>query len=261
MSKLAAAARARNSLVDIQKGDERYGFPFFFRSQPDKKLATATRRRWHPIATTHHLRSRIQGLSAERTPSFVVLSASSYGSTQSVVCPGLPPSPMLLRQSSVTASLRLLSFLTRRPFHASACYRASSMRVIPIPVRKDNYSYLIVDDTAKEAAAVDPYTPSKVKEAADQLGVRVIAGLTTHHHHDHSGGNQVCSPLPQSFFRLTSLQTCCYTGICACTNHSLGHFPSRIAQNTSSFHFAWRPTRPSYSRVYRFTVAVTRALP
>jgi glyoxylase-like metal-dependent hydrolase (beta-lactamase superfamily II) len=65
------------------------------------------------------------------------------------------------------------------------------MRVIPIPVRKDNYSYLIVDDTANEAAAVDPYTPSKVKEAADQLGVKVVAGITTHHHDDHSGGNQV----------------------------------------------------------------------
>ena len=65
------------------------------------------------------------------------------------------------------------------------------MRVIPIPVRKDNYSYLIVDNTANEAAAVDPYTPSKVKEAADKLGVKVVAGITTHHHHDHSGGNQV----------------------------------------------------------------------
>src|SRR5579863_4277573 len=106
---------------------------------------------------------------------------------------------MLLRQSRVTASLRPLSSISsliRRPFHSSAYSLASSMRVIPIPVRKDNYSYLIVDDTAKEAAAVDPYTPSKVKEAADQLGVRVIAGLTTHHHHDHSGGNQVrCVPL------------------------------------------------------------------
>jgi len=65
------------------------------------------------------------------------------------------------------------------------------MRVIPIPVRKDNYSYLIIDDNANEAAAVDPYTPSKIKEAADQLGVKVVAGMTTHHHHDHSGGNQV----------------------------------------------------------------------
>jgi hydroxyacylglutathione hydrolase len=72
------------------------------------------------------------------------------------------------------------------------------MRVIPIPVLKDNYSYLILDDIAKEAAAVDPYTPSKVKEVANQLGVRVVAGITTHHHDDHSGGNQVRSL--QSFF-------------------------------------------------------------
>ncbi len=74
------------------------------------------------------------------------------------------------------------------------------MRVIPIPVRKDNYSYLIVDDAANEAAAVDPYTPSKVKETADQLGVKVVAGITTHHHHDHSGGNQVSLAQPSSFF-------------------------------------------------------------
>ncbi|KAI0282195.1 Metallo-hydrolase/oxidoreductase [Russula aff. rugulosa BPL654] len=64
------------------------------------------------------------------------------------------------------------------------------MRVIPIPVLKDNYSYLIVDDTTNEAAAVDPYSPSKVKEAADQFGVKVVAGITTHHHDDHSGGNK-----------------------------------------------------------------------
>jgi hydroxyacylglutathione hydrolase len=75
------------------------------------------------------------------------------------------------------------------------------MRVIPIPVRKDNYSYLIVDDTANEAAAVDPYTPSKVKEAADQLGVKVVAGITTHHHDDHSGGNQVSQFHPRPSFQ------------------------------------------------------------
>jgi hydroxyacylglutathione hydrolase len=86
--------------------------------------------------------------------------------------------------------LRFASALTHRPFHNSAFSRAA-MRVVPVPVRKDNYSYLIVDDAAKEAAAVDPYTPSKVKEAAEQLGVEVVAGLTTHHHNDHSGGNQV----------------------------------------------------------------------
>jgi hydroxyacylglutathione hydrolase len=65
------------------------------------------------------------------------------------------------------------------------------MRVIPIPVREDNYSYLVVDEATNQAAAVDPYSPSKVKEAADRFGVKVVAGITTHHHDDHSGGNQV----------------------------------------------------------------------
>lgn len=85
----------------------------------------------------------------------------------------------------------LKSAVASRPFHSSAISQANNMRVIPIPVRKDNYSYLIVDDVANEAAAVDPYTPSKVKEVADQFGVKVVAGITTHHHHDHSHGNQV----------------------------------------------------------------------
>jgi len=82
---------------------------------------------------------------------------------------------------------------TQRLFRTSAISR---MRVIPVPVLKDNYSYLIVDDIVNEAAAVDPYTPSKVKEAADQFGVKVVAGITTHHHNDHSGGNQVSPLLP-----------------------------------------------------------------
>ncbi len=93
-----------------------------------------------------------------------------------------------------------LAIKTQRPFRSSAISRVDNMRVIPIPVRKDNYSYLIVDDAANEAAAVDPYTPSKVKETADQLGVKVVAGITTHHHHDHSGGNQVSLAQPSSFF-------------------------------------------------------------
>ncbi|KAI0306776.1 Metallo-hydrolase/oxidoreductase [Multifurca ochricompacta] len=70
------------------------------------------------------------------------------------------------------------------------------MRVIPVPVRKDNYAYLLVDDTVNEAAAVDPYTPSKVKAAAEQLGVKVVAGITTHHHDDHSGGNELFPGVP-----------------------------------------------------------------
>ncbi|ETW85712.1 hypothetical protein HETIRDRAFT_407630 [Heterobasidion irregulare TC 32-1] len=64
------------------------------------------------------------------------------------------------------------------------------MRVLPIPVREDNYAYLLIDNTSKKAAVVDPYSFDKVKAAADQYGVQIVAVITTHHHFDHSGGNE-----------------------------------------------------------------------
>ncbi|KAF9239662.1 hydroxyacylglutathione hydrolase [Melanogaster broomeanus] len=67
------------------------------------------------------------------------------------------------------------------------------MKVVPIPVRQDNYAYLIIDEPSKQATAVDPYDVPKVQSAAEQLGVTVIAAITTHHHEDHSGGNMTFS--------------------------------------------------------------------
>ncbi|CAL1704314.1 unnamed protein product [Somion occarium] len=64
------------------------------------------------------------------------------------------------------------------------------MKIIPVPVRSDNYAYLLVDEAAKQAAAIDPYDVPKVRAAALKAGVEIVAGITTHHHHDHSGGNQ-----------------------------------------------------------------------
>jgi hydroxyacylglutathione hydrolase len=71
------------------------------------------------------------------------------------------------------------------------------MKVVPIPVREDNYAYLLVDDATRKAAAVDPYDVPKVVSAALNLGVSIVAAITTHHHFDHSGGNGVrITPLP-----------------------------------------------------------------
>jgi hydroxyacylglutathione hydrolase len=64
------------------------------------------------------------------------------------------------------------------------------MKVVPVPVRSDNYAYLLVDEIAKVAAAIDPFDVPKVQAAAQQLGVHIVSCLTTHHHQDHSGGNQ-----------------------------------------------------------------------
>ena len=189
--------------------------------------------------------------------------------------PHLAKRMILLRQSSVTLTVRptrrLLRSasalttltLTHRPFHHhSVCSR---MRVLPVPVRKDNYSYLIVDVAAREAAAVDPYTPSKVKEAAEQLGVKVVAGLTTHHHNDHSGGNEV----GHSFLLSLSRLSCDllfdlhlpvrHAGIREFYIHHSIACP--LCSITSLTHSHLRSSRPSYSRAYRFMEAAIGAPP
>ncbi|KAF9595841.1 hypothetical protein IFM89_005327 [Coptis chinensis] len=63
------------------------------------------------------------------------------------------------------------------------------MKILHIPCLEDNYSYLIIDEGSKEAAAVDPVEPDKILEAANQHGLILKLVLTTHHHWDHAGGN------------------------------------------------------------------------
>ncbi|KAF9652930.1 Metallo-hydrolase/oxidoreductase [Thelephora ganbajun] len=65
----------------------------------------------------------------------------------------------------------------------------TAMKVISIPVRSDNYAYLLIDEESKKAAAVDPYDVPKVASSAQGQGVEIVACITTHHHDDHSGGN------------------------------------------------------------------------
>ncbi|EJD05748.1 hydroxyacylglutathione hydrolase [Fomitiporia mediterranea MF3/22] len=69
------------------------------------------------------------------------------------------------------------------------------MKVVPVPVRSDNYAYLLIDDSTNKAAVVDPFDMTKVQAAAAEQGVDLVANLTTHHHFDHSGGNKVFANL------------------------------------------------------------------
>ncbi|CAL5189558.1 unnamed protein product [Lathyrus oleraceus] len=64
------------------------------------------------------------------------------------------------------------------------------MKIFHIPCLEDNYSYLIVDESTKEAAAVDPVEPEKVLQVSNSLGLTLKFVLTTHHHWDHAGGNE-----------------------------------------------------------------------
>lgn len=64
------------------------------------------------------------------------------------------------------------------------------MRVVPVPVLQDNYSYLVIDETENVAAVVDCAEVDPVLEAARCEGVRITTVLSTHHHYDHVGGNE-----------------------------------------------------------------------
>jgi hydroxyacylglutathione hydrolase len=64
------------------------------------------------------------------------------------------------------------------------------MNITPIPVLRDNYSYLVVDDETRQAAVVDCVEVDPVLAEVARQGVELTAVLTTHHHWDHSGGNE-----------------------------------------------------------------------
>ena len=63
------------------------------------------------------------------------------------------------------------------------------MRVIQIPLLRDNYAYLIVCETTNEAAVVDPSEAEPVIRQVEKEKVVLKAILNTHHHRDHTGGN------------------------------------------------------------------------
>ena len=64
------------------------------------------------------------------------------------------------------------------------------MRVVPVPVLQDNYSYLIIPENEGIAGVVDCVEVDPVLAAAEDLGVRITTVLSTHHHWDHVGGNE-----------------------------------------------------------------------
>ena len=64
------------------------------------------------------------------------------------------------------------------------------MRVEIIPCLKDNYSYLIIDDSNKYACVVDPSEAAPIINYLKNKDINLKYILNTHHHFDHIGGNE-----------------------------------------------------------------------
>ncbi len=66
----------------------------------------------------------------------------------------------------------------------------ATLEIVQVPVLSDNYVYLVHDPDSGETAAVDPAVARPVLDAAARCGWRITHILNTHHHGDHTGGNQ-----------------------------------------------------------------------
>ena len=102
----------------------------------------------------------------------------------------MPQSTMHLRLARLQ---RHFSPAPLRQFHTSG---PSRMKIIPVPIRSDNYMYVLAESRGaggkNKAFLIDP----AVKDALDKVSalpegdsLDIVGVLTTHHHEDHSGGN------------------------------------------------------------------------
>lgn len=64
------------------------------------------------------------------------------------------------------------------------------MRVEIIPVLGDNYAYLVCCEQSGVAAVVDPADADPVDRRVRELGLDLVAIWNTHHHWDHTAGNE-----------------------------------------------------------------------
>lgn len=64
------------------------------------------------------------------------------------------------------------------------------MKIVQIPLLRDNYAYLLICEKTKQAAIVDPSEAEPVLRRVEAEQVMVQAILNTHHHRDHTGGNE-----------------------------------------------------------------------
>jgi hydroxyacylglutathione hydrolase len=64
------------------------------------------------------------------------------------------------------------------------------MKILQIPLLRDNYGYLLICESTNQSAIIDPSEAEPVLRRVEQEGPDLRAILNTHHHRDHTGGNE-----------------------------------------------------------------------
>lgn len=64
------------------------------------------------------------------------------------------------------------------------------MEIVQIPVLADNYNYLLHDEDSGETAVIDPSLHTPILEALAERGWTLDKVFNTHHHWDHTDGNE-----------------------------------------------------------------------
>ena len=64
------------------------------------------------------------------------------------------------------------------------------MKIVQIPLLQDNYGYLLICEKTNQAGVVDPSEGEPVWKRVQEEGVDFKSILNTHHHRDHTGGNE-----------------------------------------------------------------------
>ncbi|KFP17225.1 putative hydrolase PNKD, partial [Egretta garzetta] len=64
----------------------------------------------------------------------------------------------------------------------------AGVKILPIPVLSNNYSYLVIDTSSGQAAVIDPSDPLAVQAAIEEEGVMLEAIFCTHKHCPAPGG-------------------------------------------------------------------------
>ncbi len=80
--------------------------------------------------------------------------------------------PIKITQRNDLSIKQLLCHMQTLPLRRASTFSKSflqtiAMKVVPVPVREDNYAYLLIDEESQTAAAVDPFDVAKVASAAE----------------------------------------------------------------------------------------------